>query len=335
VRVRVEEFASRIKRELQPLYILYGDEPLLVQECADALRARCREEGFSERRVFDADAQFDWGSLLAECGSLSLFAERKLIEVRLPGCKPGTEGGSALREVARQTTPDTVMLILAGKPERDTEKSAWFKALDEAGVSVRAWAVRRQDLPGWITQRLRAAGFRPTPDAVALLAERVEGNLLAANQEIQKLALLAEPGALDAATLAALVADSARYSTFDLCDRTMEGDCAAAVRTLDGLRAEGVDSVLVLWALADELRRLLRIARRRADGESAELAQRSERGKAHSESALRRLGTRGLLQLLRRAAEVDRCIKGLDKREPWDALLGMVIFASGGFGRRG
>jgi DNA polymerase-3 subunit delta len=327
VRIRVEEFPARLKARLLPFYLLYGDEPLLVQECADALRAACRNGGIEERQVFDVDAGFDWNRLAAECSGLSLFGDRKLIEVRLAGAKLGTEGSALLRELAAQPASDNVVLVLAGKLDRDVEKSAWFRALDEAGATVRAWPLRRNELPGWIGQRLRAAGFKPSPDALALLAERVEGNLLAARQEIDKLALLAEPGALDAATLAALVNDSARYSVYDLCDRALEGDRAAAVRTLTGLRAEGTEATLVLWALAEEFRRLLRIGRRRAAGEGSEQAMKAERGKPYSEAAFRRLGHHGLQQLLRLAAEVDRCIKGLDKRDAWDALLELVVRA--------
>jgi DNA polymerase-3 subunit delta len=324
VRVRVDEFPIRLKARLFPFYLIYGEEPLLVQECADALRAACRKQGVQERQVFDADASFDWDRLAAECSGLSLFGDRKLIEVRLAGGKIGADGSTVLRELAAQPASDNVVLVLAGKLDRDAEKSAWFRAIDEAGATVRAWPLRRHELPGWIGQRLRAAGFRPGADAVAFLAERVEGNLLAARQEVEKLVLLAEPGPLDAATLAELVNDSARYSIYDLCDRALEGDCAAAVRTLAGLRAEGTEAAVVLWALAEEFRRLLRIARRRAEGEAAEQALKAERGKPYSEAAGRRLGHDGLQQLLRLAADVDRAIKGLEKRDAWDSLLGLV-----------
>ena len=322
--LRAEEFHTRLKSRLFPFYLIHGDEPLLIQECADALRAACRAQGITERQVFDADANFDWNRLGAEFSGMSLFGERKLIEVRIPGAKPGAAGSQALRELAALPPSEDVVLVLAGKLDRDVEKSAWVRAIEEAGATLRIWPLRRNELPGWITQRLRAAGFQPTRDAVALLAERVEGNLLAARQEIEKLTLLAEPGPLDAATLTALVSDSARYSVYDLCDRVFEGDRAAAVRTLAGLRAEGTEETLVLWALADEIRRTLRIARRRADGEHAEQAMKAERGKPSSDAALRRLGQHGLQRALRLAADVDRCIKGLDRRDAWDALLELV-----------
>jgi DNA polymerase-3 subunit delta len=226
-----------------------------------------------------------------------------------------------------------VLLLLAGKIEWSAEKSAWFKAIDEAGVAAKAWPVQRNELPGWIGKRLRIAGFTADAGAIALLAERVEGNLLAAQQEIEKLRLLAEPGALDARTLATLVADSARYSSFDLCDRALEGDRAAAIRTLQGLRAEGEEIQMVLGALAAEIRRLMRVAERHADGEPMDQAIRAERGRAHYGSAIRRLGARGMHELLRRAALVDRCIKGLETQDAWTELLGLVIQAAGGIGK--
>lgn len=323
--LRVDEFHSRLKSRLFPFYLLHGDEPLLIQECADALRAACRAQGIVDRQVFDADAGFDWSRLAAELSGMSLFGERKLIEVRLPGSKPGATAAKALRELAAQAPPEDVVLVLAGKLDRDVERAAWVRAIEEAGATLRVWPLRRRELPGWITQRLRAAGFQPTRDAVALLADRVEGNLLAARQEIEKLALLAEPGPLDASTLETLVTDSARYSIYDLCDCTLEGNRAAAVRTLSGLRAEGTESILVLWALAEEIRRALRIARRRADGETAEQALKAERGKPVADAALRRLGQQGLQRALRLAAGVDRCIKGLEQRDAWDALLEFVL----------
>ena len=333
MRIGVADLAKQLERKLAPMYLLYGEEPLLLQEGADALRAACRARGYSERRIFDADASFDWNLLLAECSSLSLFAEQKLIEIRLPGGKPGSEGATVLRAIAARPPPDTVLLLLAGKIDWSAEKSAWFKAIDEAGVAVKAWPVRRNELPGWIGKRLREAGFRPDAGAVALLAERVEGNLLAAQQEIEKLGLLAEPGALDARSLAALVTDSARYSSFDLCDRALEGARAAAIRTLQGLRAEGEEIQMVLGALAAEIRRLMRVAQRHASGESMDQAVRAERGRPHYAVAVRRLGARGMHELLHRAALVDRCIKGLEPRDAWTEMLGLVIQAAGGIER--
>lgn len=333
MRVRLEEFARHLQQGLLPFYVLYGDEPLLIEESLDALRAAARAQGFSEREVLDAEASFDWARVSASCAGMSLFGDRKLVEIRVPAGKPGAEGGAVLREVAARPSPEQVVVVVLGATDRDTEKAAWFKALDAAGASVRAWPVKRAELPGWIGGRLRAAGFRPQADALALLAERVEGNLLAARQEIEKLGLLLPPGPLDAATLAGVVTDSARYSAFDLCDRALEGDLGAAVRTLQGLRAEGEEPLAVLGALLWEIRKLIDAAERHAGGETLEQALAAmffNRVKRHHAPAIRRLGASGLQDLLLAAAHVDRSVKGLEDGDPWEALLDLVERAAGG-----
>ena len=330
MRVRTEEFARHLQRGLRPVYVLYGDEPLLVQEALDTLRAAARAQGFSEREVLDVEPGFEWGRVVAACAGLSLFGDRKLLELRLDSGKPGSEGAAILREVAARPSPDLLLVVILGATDRDTEKAAWFKALDEAGASVRAWPVRRQDMPGWIRQRLQSAGYSAQADAVALLAERVEGNLLAARQEIERIRLLIDPGPLDARALADVVTDSARYGAFDLCDRAFAGEHAAAVRALFGLRAEGEDALAVLGALAFEIRRLAAIAERHEHGEPLERAVESERGKRHYAAAVRRLGKRGLYELLECAERVDRCTKGLEPGDEWEELLALVIRAAGG-----
>jgi len=330
VRLRPHELESSLARGLRPVYLVSGDEPLQVQECADRVRAACRKEGVADRQVFTVDPHFDWSQILAECNSLSLFSERRLIEIRLPTGKPGTEGSAILREIASRGDGDNLLLVVAGKLERDASRAAWVRAIEEAGAWIQVWPVRRRELPAWIRRRLVEAGFRPSEDAVTLLADRVEGNLLAAAQEIAKLQLLAEPGALDAQSLASVVADSARFGIFDLADRTLEGDRAGAVRTLLALRAEGVEAPLVLWSLSEEIRRLLRLARHRARGLPMDQALRTERltAKPHFDAAINRIGATGLHRLLRRCADIDRCIKGLERREPWDELLELVIQGS-------
>ncbi len=332
MRIRPEEYSRALQRGIAPFHVFYGDELLLLLECQDALRTAARTQGFTEREVLDVEPGFDWSRVSGACAGMSLFGDRKLLEIRIPTGKPGTEGGAVLREIAAHPSPDTVVAVHLGASDRDTEKAAWFRALDQAGVSVRAWPMRRGDLPGWLRQRLEAAGFRPDQEALRMLAERVEGNLLAARQEIEKLKLLAEPGTLDARTLAGVVTDSARYTSFDLCDRAFEGDHAAAARTLAGLRAEGEEPLAVLGALGWEIRKLLAIAERHAGGEPLERAAQSQRGgaKRHYAAAVRRLGARGLHRLLLRATRVDRSVKGMDATDPWDELLSLVIDAAGG-----
>lgn len=336
MRLRPEEYPRSLERGVAPFHVFYGDELLPLLECQDALRAAARAQGFTEREVLDVEPGFDWGALTAACAGMSLFGDRKLVELRIPSGKPGTEGGAVLREIASRPSPDTVVSVALGASDRDTEKAAWFKALETAGVTVRSWPMRRNELPGWIRQRLQAAGFRPEPEAVTMLCERVEGNLLAARQEIEKLRLLRDPGPLDAASLAAVVAESARYSAFDLCDRAFEGNHAAATRTLAGLRAEGEEPLAILGAFTWELRKLLLIAERHAGGEPLERAIASQRGeKRHYATAIRRLGGAGLHALLGIASRVDRSAKGMENLDPWDELLSLVIAAAGGLPRSG
>jgi DNA polymerase-3 subunit delta len=335
MRLRPEEYARSLERGIAPFHLFYGDELLPLLECQDALRTAARAQGFTEREVLDVEPGFDWGALMAACAGMSLFGDRKLVELRIPSGKPGTEGGAVLREITNHASPDTVVSVVLGATDRDTEKAAWFKALETAGVAVRSWPMRRNELAGWIRQRLQAAGFSPAPEAVTMLCERVEGNLLAAKQEIEKLRLLREPGPLDAASLAAVVAESARYTAFDLCDRALEGDHAGAVRTLAGLRAEGEEALAILGAFTWELRKLLTIAERHAGGEPLERAIASQRGeKRHYAAAIRRLGGTGLQGLLRIATRVDRSAKGMERLDPWDELLSLVIAAAGGLARK-
>lgn len=327
MQVKPEALQATLEKGLKPLYLLTGDDPLLMQEASDAVRSACRQAGYTERTVFDIDNHFDWSQVLGECNSLSLFAERKIIELRMPSAKPGKEGGAALREISDSLSDDNIIMIMAGKLERGADKSAWFKALDKAGVTVTLWPPRRHEFPAWVRQRMQRAGFRPSEEVVRLLCERVEGNLLAANQEIEKLKLLVDPGQLDAATLSSVTSHSARYSPYDVADRALEGNPEAALRTLNGLRAEGMDAYPILWFVSEELRRLVKLAAHRAAGMPMDQAIRTERMmfKPHLEPAIRRLGSRGLHALLRRCTTIDHCIKGLESGDPWVELQALIL----------
>ena len=245
--------------ELKPVYLLAGEEHLLLLEAADVLRARARELGFAERDVLDAEANYDWNEFAMASASMSLFATRKLIDLRLPGGKPGKEGSAALIEYCENPPPDQVLLISCTQWSKQHE-TAWVTAVEKAGAFVPVWPLKPGELPDWIAQRMARAGLKPDRDAIDALAERVEGNLLAAAQEIEKLKLLHGSAPLDAATLEDLVADSARFDVFRLTDAALAGDAARALRVLAGLRAEG-DQVpgLMGWVLM-QLQQLARLA---------------------------------------------------------------------------
>jgi len=333
MRLRAEDLRTHLGKNLLPIYLVTGDEPLQVNEAVDAIRAAARAQGFSEREVLDVESGFDWSSLAAASDSLSLFAERKLIELRLPSAKPGDAGSKALAAYAAQPPQDNLLLIRCGKLEKQQQSSKWFKALDSAGAILQVWPVEPRQLPRWISQRLQAHGLKPSPEAAQLLAERVEGNMLAAAQEVEKLALLYGEGELDAEAVRAAVADSARYDVFELADAALGGDALRCARVLEGLRGEGEQPVLILWALVREIRTLALIAAEQARGVPLEsLLQQYrvwDKRKPLYQSALQRHNLRRWRVLLRRAARLDRVAKGAEPGNPWDELLQLGLLIAG------
>lgn len=333
MRLRYEQLLSHLQQGLQPLYLLSGDEPLQLMEAADAIRARAREQGFGEREVFHAESGFDWSSLTEASGSLSLFAEQRLLELRLPSGKPGREGGAALADYANNPPPDTVLLVISGKIDAASQKSKWYKALDAAGVTLQVWPVEPGALPGWALNRMRSRGMQPSTEAAQILAERVEGNLLAAAQEVEKLRLLYGEGRIDVEQVEEGVADSARYDIFELVDTALLGDAARTSRVVDGLRAEGVEPILVLWALLREIRTMAQMAGELTHGDSAEAVIGKyrvwEKRKGPVRAGLQRHPLKRWLQLLRRAGRIDRMIKGVEPGNPWDELLQLALLMAG------
>jgi DNA polymerase-3 subunit delta len=326
MKLSIDALAGHLARDLKGAYLVSGDEPLLVGESADAIRRRARELGYSERQVFFVERGFDWNTLRGESQSLSLFAERRILEVRLPTGKPG-EGAEILESIVTAPPPDQLLLVVSGKLERAVLQSSWVKAFERDGAWLPVWPIDIERLPDWIGRRLRKHGLEPDAAAARLLAERVEGNLLAAQQEIEKLALLVKPGPLDTATLAQAVADSARYDVFQLAEAALQADAARALRILAGLRAEGVDATLALWALGREIRALWQRLDARAGSDSRSAWQRPNPA---FESAARRLRIPAVRALMAEALQVDRTIKGRRKGDPWDALERLVARLAGG-----
>lgn len=299
--------------ELKPVCLIAGAEHLLVIEAADALRARAKALGYAERVVLDAEANFDWNQLGDASRSMSLFASRRLIDLRLPTGRPGREGSAAIIEFCAAPPPDTVLLITASDWSRKHE-GAWSTAVERAGVAVIAWPLKREELPEWIGARMAGRGLAATPEAIALLAERVEGNLLAAAQEIDKLALLHAGRTLDLEALEAGVADDARYDVFRLADAAIGGDAGRALHIVAGLRAEGEELIPLLGWLQTQLRLLLRLA-------SAADIDRALRGERIWPAAREGLFKRALKnggrahweRCLNQAGRIDRIAKGRDE----------------------
>ena len=333
MKLRGGQLTNHLAGELAPIYLISGDDPLLLNEASDAVRSAARARGFGGREVLCVERGFDWSGFAAAASELSLFAEQRLIELRLPGGKPGDAGGKALRAWARNPPDDCLLLIVSAKIDASAQRSKWYQALEQAGVVVQLWPPRPSELPGWIRQRMQARGMQAGPEAVALLAERVEGNLLAAAQEIEKLHLLYGEKQLELPDVVATVADSARFNIYELVDSALAGDLPRTVRTLRGLRGEGTEPVLVLWVLVREIRLLEGMALELERGASLDQVLRQQRvwqqRKPIVRQGLQRHNRLRWQQMLRRAARIDRLVKGVDKGNPWDELLQLVLIMAG------
>jgi DNA polymerase III subunit delta len=339
MQVRADQLAQHLAKGLKPLYTVWGDEPLLAQEAGDAIRAAAREAGCTERQVHTASgAHFDWSSLLGASQAMSLFADRQLIEIRIPSGKPGKDGSEALQRYCKHLGDDVVTLVQLPRLDRTQQGSAWFGALDAAGVTVRVDPVERKALPQWIAQRLarqgqRVQGGEDGQRTLGFFADRVEGNLLAAHQEIQKLGLLYPAGELDFEQIEAAVLNVARYDVFKLGEAVLAGQVARALRMLEGLQAEGEAVVLVHWSLAEDIRALKRVKDAVNGGKPLPMALRENRVWGVKERLFERavplLTDNALAALLDAAQVCDGLVKGL--RHPdwpldaWEALRRLVL----------
>ncbi|MCO1333862.1 DNA polymerase III subunit delta [Microbulbifer sp. OS29] len=326
MRTNPNQLQQSLKKGLSPIYIVSGDEPLLVQECCDQIRSAAKKYGFTERELIHAEHNFDWGTLLASAGNMSLFSEKKLIEVRVPGGKPGDKGSKALQEFTALADQDLLLLLVLPKLDKSQLNSKWVKTLEQSGILTQIWPVSSQEMPRWINQRLATAGLSAEPDAVQILAERVEGNLLAASQEIEKLKLSKLAGQITTEMMEHSVTSSARYSVFDLIDTSLAADAAKAIKTLDGLRVEGVEPPIVLWAIARELRTLIDIAEKLDQGQPLSRLVRLQKRQPLVQRALHRLNKSQLESLLIRARAIDISIKGgATHQSPWAGLLELTL----------
>lgn len=315
---------------LAPIYVVAGEETLVVEECADALRRCARELGYEDREVMHVETGFKWDGLLASGASMSLFSTKRIIELRLPTGKPGDAGGKALIAYSQNLPEDTVLFLLAGKLEGSTRNSKWYKALDKAGATVTCWPIERRQLPQWITQRMRSRGLSCERDVVDMICDRVEGNLLAAAQEIDSLAMLHGEGHLTLAAVEASVADSARFDVFGLLDNMLGGNAARAIRMLDGLQAEGAQPVPILTLASREIRTVYEKSQQVAAGEPIGMVLDGvwAKRKPAMEAALRRHGANYWARLLSRCAKIDRVLKGAEQGVAWNELRSLVMAAT-------
>ncbi len=341
MQLKAEHLATHLSKGLRPLYTVYGDEPLLAQEAGDAIRAAARAAGYSERKVFTVGNpnHFDWAALIGASQAMSLFAERQLIELRIPAGKPGKEGSEALQRYCESLVSDDVLtLVQLPKLDFQQQKSGWFTALDAAGVMLRVEPVERRELPAWIAKRLVAQGQSVADGqegqrSLAFFADRVEGNLLAAHQELQKLALLYPQGSLSFEQIEAAVLNVARYDVFKLGEAVLAGQVGRALKMLDGLQAEGEAAVLVHWTLAEDIRALKRVKDAMSEGRPLPMALREARVWGAKERLYERvlpaLAEHQLAHLVEAASICDGIIKGLKHPEwpidAWAALKRLML----------
>jgi DNA polymerase-3 subunit delta len=337
MQIKADALAAHLERgPLAPLYTIVGDEPLAAIEAADAIRAHARRAGYTERDVLHADARYDWSQLAGAAQAMSLFAERRILEIRLRTGKPGKEGGEALAAHAARSCEEVLTIVALPKLEPATRKSAWVTALAQHGIWVEAPQVERDALPDWIARRLARNRQSAGREALEFIAERVEGNLLAAHQEIQKLALLCPAGELSLRQVTDIVLDVARFEVFGLPQAMLAGDTARVARMMQGLQAEGEPLPLVLWAVSEELRTLLRVRSALDRGQSFAQAAREawvrREKEAATQQATRRLDQPRLAALLARCADVDRAFKGLRApnadADPWLELTSIALAAA-------
>lgn len=334
MKVRQEQLLRELERKLLPVYLITGDEPLLMQESLDQIRHTCQQQGYTERRIFHVDRQFDWNQLQDEANAMSLFAEKKLIELRLGKFKPGTPGAKALTHYIDNPNEDNILLIEAARLDASTLKSKWASKIEKAGCLVQIWPITHKDMPGWLSRRAAAMNLKLSKEAIMLLSDRLEGNLLAAAQELEKLRLNYPSGTIDERMVLENVEDSARYDVFNLTDSCLMADACKSVQILSHLRAEGVEATFVLWALTKEIRLLDAIRDGQERGTDAAALYRKfrviNRRQGLVSQTARRLRHHDIQTMLSLGAQCDAQIKGLKKGgSAWDTLADMALTLCG------
>ena len=329
MQLRLNQLAAHLAKGIAPLYVVHGDEPLLVIEGADRIRNAARAAGYDEREVLVAEPGFKWEALTAAGRNLSLFGSRKLIGLRIPSGKPGVEGARALEACAHNPGADAVTLITLPRVDRAAQASAWFTALEEAAVVVAVQPVERSQLPQWIAERLRQNGQRASQDTLRLIADTTEGNLLAAQQEIDKLSLLLPEGELDPDAVEQAVADVARFDVFQLSEAWLAGDASRALRILGALQAVDEGVPLLLWQLGEDLHAIAAVLAAASEGTPLPVAVRAVRAwgkrQAALERAVRRVKGAALPRLLLQLARLDALAKGIGRGNVWDELRSLTL----------
>ena len=334
MRLRSDQLNNHLqKSSLAPIYFVSGDEPLQKLECVDQIRMTARAQGYDERLVFNVDKSFDWHSINDASANLSLFASRRIIELRMNSPKPGKEGGKVLLEYAEQLNEDNLLIISSDKLDKAAQNNKWVKAVEKVGALIQVWPVNPAQLPGWIQNRLQSKQKRITLDAARLIALRVEGNLLAAQQEIDKLILLIEKDNIDTDDVIAAVADSSRYDVFDLIESAFLGKTNRTMHMLQGLRNEGTEPMALFGAWMWEFRRLCSIAHLYESGSNLEGLFKSYRiwdqKKRSMNAVLQRHSGQSFDRLLKFCATIDRTLKSSRREQAWDQFNTLLLAIAG------
>lgn len=330
MKLKSQQLQQTLAQGLSPIYLISGDESLLAQEAADTIRSEAKKQGFLSRELFHVEgASSIWQDIQLEANSMSLFSDQKVIEIRCKSNKIGDVGSKAIQALLEAPNPDIILLISMPKLEAAQQKSKWVKLIEETGHHLPVWPITREELPRWLEARMRSVGLKADPDAIAWLADNVEGNLLAAKQEIDKLQLWSDGELLTLEKMNELIHNSSRYTVFNFIDRCLAGDTESAFRTLRGLKAEGTDATIVLWALSKECRLMLELCKGREQGQNPDNLMQSLRVFKSKQGLVRRClqrsNSRKIEALLRQARQIDRSIKGLSQQDVWLGLEKMSL----------
>jgi DNA polymerase III subunit delta len=329
MRLKPEQLSAALQKGLMPVYFITGDGPLQLGEMADLVRKAARNAGFESREILSAETGFEWNQLAISASSLSIFANKKIIDLRLPLAAPGAEGSKALIAYCERLPEDTLLLITAGKVSGSALKARWLEALDKVGVIIQVWPLEGQELIRWLQQRMQQRGLHAETDGMRILASRIEGNLLAAAQEIEKLYVLYGTGNLSTQQILDVVADSSRYDVFKLMDSVLSASVNRIIRILSGLRAEGIAPPVVLWAVTREVRVLIKIKWALSQGQNKEAVFKNnqiwDKRKQLINNALTRLNDSDLNSILVLSAKADRQIKGQQQGDAWETLLAVCL----------
>ena len=337
MKLYANQLSSHLKNNMAPCYLVSGDEHLLVEEALDEIRAAARAQGFASRESHVAMAKFNWSELAAVGSNMSLFSDRRLIELRLPTGKPGRDGSAAICEFVEQLNPELLLVVITPKLDKGNRNSKWVKVLTAKGAHLPIWEVELRDLPGWIANRMRIAGLQPDRDAVAMIADRVEGNLLAANQEVEKLRMILGEGKVTGDDVSKAVANSSRYDVYKLLDAAVGGNARRTMKILNGLRGEGVEPVILMWAITRELRMLAKLADAVRNNVDLGAAMQKEYVWQNRQAIVRACVGRHphteFYRLLKAVGRADAAAKGQAAGDPWQLAANILVDMSLG-GRR-